>query len=145
MSPASNLHGTAVILGEKGVLITGRSGAGKTALALGLIEHWRGRGCFARLVADDQCLARIAGGRLNLEAPPAIQGLVEVYGLSPVPCPAESRAVIDLVVRLVESAMAPRYQEPGEETIAGVPVPSLTLRERATRSAIAAIRACLSG
>ena len=145
MSPASNLHGTAVLLGGKGGLIPGGSGAGKTARPPRLIEHWRGRGCFARLVADDQCLARIAGNRLIIEAPPAIEGLVEIYGFGPVPCPAESRAVIDLVVRLVESAMAPRYQEPGEETIAGVPVPSLTLRERATRSAIAAIRACLSG
>ena len=144
MSPANNLHGTAVVLGDKGVFITGRSGAGKTALALALIHYWQGCGRFARLVADDQCLAHTGGDSLILEAPPAIKGLVEVYGLSPVPCPAESRAVIDLVVRLAESAIAPRYQEPGEETIAGVPVPSLTLRERATRSTIAAIRACLS-
>ncbi len=144
MSPPGNLHGTAVVLGDKGILITGRSGAGKTALALALIDRWRGTGRFARLVSDDQCMARPAGRGLLLEAPPAIEGLVEIHGLGPRPCLAENRAVIDLVVHLAEEAMAPRYQEAGVTTIAGVPVPSLTLRERATRSAVAAIRACLS-
>ena len=47
-----NHHGSAVILGDRGVLIRGRAGAGKTTLALSLVETCRATGGFARLVSD---------------------------------------------------------------------------------------------
>lgn len=138
-----NLHGTAVVLADRGVLITGRSGSGKTTLALSLIEAALARRRFARFIADDQLFVRPAGGRLVAEAPVAIRGLVEIYGLGPMPVPTEDRAVIDLVVRLDCPGSAPRLQEDAVETIAGVEVPSISLAERNARGAVFAIAARL--
>ncbi|RUY09959.1 HPr kinase/phosphorylase, partial [Mesorhizobium sp. M7A.F.Ca.US.005.03.2.1] len=38
-----NIHATMVLIGERGILITGASGSGKTGLALALIDHCRQR------------------------------------------------------------------------------------------------------
>ncbi|RUX64203.1 HPr kinase/phosphorylase, partial [Mesorhizobium sp. M7A.F.Ca.US.014.04.1.1] len=59
-----NIHATMVLIGERGILITGASGSGKTALALALIDHCRQRGSFARLVGDDQLFVGAHAGRL---------------------------------------------------------------------------------
>lgn len=139
----ANLHGTAVVLGDRGVLITGRSGAGKTALALSLVDVARARGHFARLVADDQLLIEGGHGRLMAAAPASIAGLVEVYGLGPAPIAWEGRALIDLAVRLVDAADAPRFQEDAKEIIAGIHVPSISLAERNAVVAASAVMARL--
>jgi len=138
-----NLHGTAVVLGDRGVLITGPSGAGKTALALALVDAFQARGRFARLVCDDQCWVNGAQGKLVILAPETIVGLAEIHGLRPVEIRFEPRAVIDLVVLLVDEASAPRFQETGIETIAGIDVPALTLGARKARANVGAILAQL--
>ena len=54
-------HGCVVDIGGKGILITGKSGSGKTSLALGLIER---APVAAALVADDRVIgiaSRITG------------------------------------------------------------------------------------
>jgi serine kinase of HPr protein (carbohydrate metabolism regulator) len=140
---ADNLHGTAVLLADRGVLITGRSGTGKTTLALALIEAARARGRFARLVADDQLFVSIAGGRLRVDTPPTIRGLVEIHGLGPAPTLSEDSALIDLVVRLDDSDTAPRFQEVGQTEVAGVALPTMSLGARNARSAVLAIYAQL--
>lgn len=134
----TNLHGTAVVLGDSGVLILGRSGSGKTSLALELIAFAKGQGRFARLVADDQLFVRAANGRLVVEAPATIRGLVEVFGLGPTPSANEDIAVIDLIVRLVDVKSAPRFQEIGTEEVAGIEVPSLSMAEKSARAAVPA-------
>ena len=48
-----SLHASTLVVREAGILIRGPSGAGKTRLALGLVEQARLAGGFARLVADD--------------------------------------------------------------------------------------------
>ena len=44
----TNLHGSAVAFGARGLLILGGSGSGKSSLALRLVQHG------AALVADDR-------------------------------------------------------------------------------------------
>jgi serine kinase of HPr protein (carbohydrate metabolism regulator) len=136
--PPTNLHGTAVVLGDSGVLILGHPGSGKTSLALALIASAADRGRFARLVADDQLFIRAANGRPIVEAPATIRGLVEVYGLGPTRWANEDFAVIDLVVRLVEAENAPRFQENGTEKVAGIGCPAISLAERNARAGVAA-------
>lgn len=138
-----NLHGTAVVLGDRGVLITGPSGAGKTALALALVDAFQARGRFARLVCDDQCWVHAAQGSLVVSAPETIAGLAEIHGLRPVEMRFEPRAVIDLAVLLADADTAPRFQEIGVQTIAGIDVPALTLGAGKARANVGAILAQL--
>src|SRR3712207_9214581 len=68
-------HASCVAISGCAVLIGGRSGSGKSDLALRLID----RG--ASLVSDDQTMVRRLNGRLLASAPPSIVGKLEVRGL----------------------------------------------------------------
>ncbi|WP_192178339.1 HPr kinase/phosphorylase [Mesorhizobium amorphae] len=139
-----NIHGTAILIGERGVLITGPSGAGKTTLALILLDHCRARGLFSRMIGDDRLLASSHAGRLVCRVPAAIAGLAEVPGFIPRPLPFEPGGVIDLHVRLVPKAEMARFQEEISEPVAGCPVPRIDLAERNAATALPAVMARLS-
>lgn len=134
-SVPANVHGTAVVLGDRGILITGPSGSGKSTLALELIGRFGSHGRFARLVADDQLFVTGRGGRLVCQAPPPITGLVEVRGLGPRPIGVEAAAVVDRVVRLVPEDELARVQEEAAEVIAGCTLPRIDLPARNVDSA----------
>jgi len=139
-----NIHGTAILIGERGVLITGPSGAGKTTLALALLDHYRIRGLFSRLVGDDQLFAGAHGGRLVCRAPASIAGLAEVHGIGPRPLAFEPAAVIDLVVRLVEPSEVQRLQDEAAETIAGCRLPRIDVARQNVTAALPMLTARLS-
>lgn len=126
-----------VVLGDVGVLITGRSGSGKSQLALDLL-----RGTPGWLVADDQVYLSSRGGRLVAQAPGSIAGLIEARGFGPAPVGSLTQAVVDLVVTL-EPDDAPRVADGETVAIGGVAVPLLRLGARDTRAAAAAVRARL--
>jgi len=65
------LHATAVAVGGRGLLILGRSGAGKSSLALQLIALG------ARLVADDRTRVTLGPAGLVASPPEAIRGRIE--------------------------------------------------------------------
>ena len=132
--PQINIHATALVLGDRGVLITGPSGSGKTTLALTLIERCAAQQRFARLVGDDQLFVAARGGRLVASVPDTIAGLAEVHGLGPRPLPALANAVIDLVVRLVPERDAPRLAGPVERDDRGHRACRCSSCRRATRS-----------
>ena len=69
------LHATSVAIAGRGLLICGRSGAGKSGLALNLMAMG------ADLVADDRTVVARAGDRLMMQAPEAIRGLIEARGI----------------------------------------------------------------
>ena len=69
------LHASCVAIGGRGVLLTGGSGAGKSDLALRLID----RG--ATLVGDDGVAVAARAGRLHARPGPNIEGKIEVRGL----------------------------------------------------------------
>lgn len=140
---APNLHGTAIIVGDRGVLVTGRSGAGKTTLALALADHFSRSGLFSRLVADDQLFVAAHAGRVVCNAPASIAGLVEVPGIGPQPLSSVTAAVIDLCIYLVMPDAMQRFQEDAVETIAGCAVPALYLAERNVTAAVPAVAAKL--
>ena len=138
-----NIHGTAILIGDRGVLVTGPSGSGKTTLALALIGHCRGRGLFSRLIADDQLFAAAHGGRLVCHAPASIAGLAEVHGIGPQKMSFEPSAVIDLVVRLVPQGEMARLQDEATETIAGCAVPRIDVVRQNVAAALPALLARL--
>ena len=97
---ATNMHASAVVVGDRGVVISGASGLGKTGLALALVIYARSLGWFGRLVGDDQLLLSSHDGRLFCTAPPTLAGLVEIRGLGPRPIAHEATAPVDLHVAL---------------------------------------------
>ena len=99
---ALNLHATALVVGEAGVLIRGASGSGKTRLALALVAGARRDGGFSSLVADDRTLVARHGGRLVARPHPALAGLVERRGAGILPVDHEPACVLALVVDLVD-------------------------------------------
>jgi serine kinase of HPr protein (carbohydrate metabolism regulator) len=137
--PAENIHATAILIGDRGILITGPSGSGKTTLALALVDHCCAHGWFSRLVADDQLLVAGCAGRLVGCAPAAIAGLVEVPGFGPKPAPFEPSGVLDLHIRLVPADEMTRFQEDFNEPIAGCPVPRIDLAQRNVTAALPAV------
>jgi HPr kinase/phosphorylase len=100
------IHGTAIALGEEGVLLRGPSGSGKSDLALRLIEGG------ARLVADDQTELRDIGGGVRLSAPASIAGQMEIRGLGIVKVAQQASAQLRLVVDLVPPEAIERLPEP---------------------------------
>ena len=139
-----NIHATAILIGERGILITGPSGSGKTTLALALIDHFGRRGLFARLIGDDQLFVTAHFGRLVCHAPASIAGLTEVPGLGPKPLLFEPGAVIDLTIQLVAADAMTRFQEESSATIAGCVVPRIDLAGRNVIAALPAVMARLA-
>jgi serine kinase of HPr protein (carbohydrate metabolism regulator) len=139
-----NIHATMVLIGERGILVTGASGSGKTTLALALIDHCRHRGLFSRLVGDDQLFVEAHAGRLLCRAPAAIEGLAEVPGLGPRPLPFEPAGLVDLHVRLVPAGEAVRFQEDTASSIAGCLVPRVDVVERNVPAVLPVVMARLS-
>jgi len=107
------MHASAVLVGDRGVLVSGPSGSGKTRLALALIREAELRGRLGRLVADDQVLLSAGNGRLAASAPEAIAGFCEIRGLGVTAVAHEPACVVDLLARLVPAASAPRMAAGG--------------------------------
>lgn len=120
---------TCVALGERGLVIEGPPGSGKSSLALALID----RG--AVLVGDDGISLEARADRCWALPPPNIAGLLEVRGVGPIKLPATS-APVTLV--LVLDSEAPRLPDPGTRIYAGCSLPLLPFRPG---DAIQALRA----
>jgi serine kinase of HPr protein (carbohydrate metabolism regulator) len=117
----SQIHATCVEVDGLGVLLRGESGAGKSDLALRLIDGG------ARLVADDRTDLAAEGGRLIATCPAALAGRLEVRGLGIGPVPSAARAPIGLVVDLVAAAAVERLPEANHCVIEGISLPLLAV------------------
>lgn len=122
-----NLHASLVILGETGVLIRGRSGLGKSALALALLARARAAGWHARLVGDDRVLVEVVGGRLVGQGHAAVRGLIEARGTGILARESVDHGVISAVVTLEASPARLPAEESGTTAILGLPLPQLIL------------------
>ena len=91
------LHASCVAIGGKAVLLAGAPGAGKSDLALRLIDGG------AQLVADDQTLLQREGNALIAAPPASIEGLLEVRHVGLVKMPFLASAPVVLYVELVTS------------------------------------------
>jgi serine kinase of HPr protein (carbohydrate metabolism regulator) len=113
------IHASCVAIGGQAVLLAGRSGAGKSDLALRLID----RG--AVLVSDDYSEVRRRSGRLHASPPARLAGKIEVRGVGIVEMPHVPEAEVALFVDL--DAPVVRMPEPATRRLAGVEVPLATL------------------
>ena len=111
MSGAGTVHASAVAVGERGVLIRGASGSGKSSLVLGLIDRDPRT---TLLVADDRVVLVAADGRIEAFPPETIAGRLEVRGLGIVTVPYVAPCSIALVVDLLPAERCPRFPDPRE-------------------------------
>jgi HPr kinase/phosphorylase len=132
---AEQLHASSVAFDCAGrwaaLLITGRSGAGKSELALELMAIG------ARLVADDQTCLRHDGAAVQLCAPEPIRGLIELRGLGILKVPFLPSARLVAVLDLDEMETR-RLPEPDYIEVHGLAVPRL--RNCASRAFAAGLK-----
>lgn len=121
VSGGALMYGTVVALDGWGVVLRGKSGSGKSDLALRLIDGG------AVLVADDQIQLVLSGGLVHASAPAAIAGLLEVRGVGVVPMPARARVPLALIVNLVPLEDVSRLPDAKMENILGLDLPVLDL------------------
>jgi HPr kinase/phosphorylase len=119
------IHASCVALSGAGVLLRGRPGAGKSDLALRLVD---GGGA---LVADDLCEIRRAGSRLFADLPaavdPAFRGRIALRGIGFLTLPYAGPTPLALVADL-EPGIAANPDESGHEVVyLGITLPVFVL------------------
>lgn len=138
--PTTHLHGVLVDVLGVGILLTGKSGIGKSECALDLVI--RGH----RLVADDMVfIKKKVPSALVGQAEEAIQHLMEIrglgiinikdlYGVSSI----REKKIIDMVLELVEWDPDQEYDRLGlddrRESILGVDIPHISIPVRPGRN-----------
>ena len=112
------VHASCIAFEGAGVLLRGRSGAGKSDLALRAVEAG------AQLVADDLVALDLRSGRVWASALPQAGGRLEVRGVGIVRLPAMDSAPL---VLLADLAAPERLPEPDFELVLGRPVRRIRL------------------
>jgi serine kinase of HPr protein (carbohydrate metabolism regulator) len=137
------IHASAVIVGDRGIIIRGDSGSGKSSIVSALMDRAGYRGVFSVLVSDDQCRIRDEAGRLLCTAPAALRGGLEIRGSGLHQSDFEERAVIHLVVDLVEPNQSVRFSENAVTVLHGVAIAHLVLPKSGIETACQAIESRL--
>ena len=117
----AQVHGTCISQDGAGILIRGTSGAGKSDLALRLINHG------ACLVADDQVTLNAHKEQIIASAPKNLFGLMEVRGIGILHLPPSLPAPLSLVVDLVDRDNIERLPENEFAKVLGVNIKRINL------------------
>ncbi|MBR0753162.1 HPr kinase/phosphatase C-terminal domain-containing protein [Bradyrhizobium jicamae] len=126
-SGGATVHASAVLVGDRAVLIRGPSGSGKSRLAFELILAGRaGQLPPAVLVGDDRVHLDTAGEQLRVRTAPELAGLIEIRGLGIRHLPFAAEAPVGLVVDLA-AADAERLPPPAalKTRVKGVILPRI--------------------
>ncbi|HEX9361799.1 MAG TPA: HPr kinase/phosphatase C-terminal domain-containing protein [Bradyrhizobium sp.] len=126
-SASASVHASAVLVGNRAVLIRGPSGAGKSHLAFDLILAGRaGQLPSAVLVGDDRVHLEASNGRLVVRPAHELTGLIEIRGLGIRRCDFAEEAIVGLVVDL-SAPDAARLPQPEalQARICGVEIPRI--------------------
>ena len=123
----ASVHASAVLVGNRAVLIRGPSGSGKSRLAFDLILAGRaGQIPKAVLVGDDRVFLEENNGQLIVRPSRELAGLIEIRGLGIRRCDFAEQAIVGLVVDLC-AADAERMPPPQAMLthISGVKIPRI--------------------
>ena len=112
------MHASCVDVNGSGVLIIGRSGSGKSSLAINLLALG------STLVADDQCELVRKNNRYRISKPAFLPKSIEIRGVGLVSVPMVNETNLDWVVNLDE-AEKERMPSPRFTEIGGLRVPTV--------------------
>ncbi len=112
------IHAACVSVEGHGLLIVGRSGAGKSSLALQMMALG------ARLVADDRVNLHARDGHVIADAVPELRGVIEARGIGLLRADSKGPVPVSLVADLDQSEPA-RLPEPRMVVLLRHPVPLL--------------------
>ena len=105
------MHASCVDINGSGVLIIGRSGSGKSSLAINLLALG------SKLVADDQCEIVKNNNRFCVSKPASLPKSIEIRGVGLVSVPIVNETSLDWVVNMdeveKERMPTPRFTEIG--------------------------------
>ena len=138
----NSIPANCVIIKERGILLLGESGSGKSDLTLRLID----RG--ARLVADDQVLLVEENHILTAAAPRKIAGLLELRGIGIITLPYDTSIPLTLAVQLMHRDSIERLPPPQDWTFLGVSLPLFQVDARDASAPVkieTALQALLDG
>ena len=103
------MHATCVDVNGSGVLIVGRSGSGKSSLAINLLALG------STLVADDKCELVRKNNRFRISKPASLPKSIEIRGVGLVSVPMVNETSLDWVVNMneveKERMPTPRFTE----------------------------------
>ena len=111
---------TSVKLNGKAILIQGKSGAGKSFLALRLLMNHK-----AQLISDDVTYINPNGKQLYAETIPELAGKIEVRGVGIVEFPYTTHIPIACIIRL-SKAKVERMPYKKIEILEGIKIPVFT-------------------
>lgn len=139
-------HGTAVQVGETGLLFIGPSGSGKSSLALQLMFSARLAGHKAALVSDDQVFLQAVNGAVIASAPASISGMIELRGSGIGQVKTVAEAMLHHAVKLVDVHAENRIPEQNQTWRAkgGVELP-LVFLDRLVRDPYPWLEALIDG
>jgi HPr kinase/phosphorylase len=123
----ASVHASAVLVGNRAVLIRGPSGAGKSRLAFDLILAGRsGQIPHCVLIGDDRVHLQASKGQLVVRPAHELAGLIEIRGLGIRRCDFAGEAIVRLVVDL-RAEEAERLPPPEALTtsISGIIIPRI--------------------
>ena len=89
-------HSTSIVFEDNGLMILGKSGSGKSDLALRLIDSG------ATLISDDITICRKINSQIFLFSPEETKGLLEVREVGIITVPYVENIRLNLVARLVD-------------------------------------------
>lgn len=118
MSNSPPIHATCVAIDGKGVLITGNSSCGKSALALQLMAYG------ATLVSDDRVSLLCKGDGIIAEAPDTIRGLIEARGIGILKVQTLASTRVHSVIDM-DQTESERFPVERKVTILGIELPLL--------------------
>lgn len=117
----ATVHATCVGRRGAGILLRGASGAGKSDLALRLVDRgWR-------LVADDQVCLTPAGRQLIARPPATLAGLLEARGAGILRIAHATSMPVALVVDLRAAGEVERMPMPPSCTVEGCSLPRIEI------------------
>lgn len=100
-----NYHGTSLVCNERGILLRGKSGSGKSDLALRLTHEG------ATLIADDQTNIVAKGSELIATCPTSLEGKLEVRGIGIIDVPFIKQHPLHIIIDLVHWKSIDRLPE----------------------------------